>query len=87
MTTTTATTTGVRRRRPLLPLANLALAGAALTVSLVAITVDRGPASPNTVTAQVPTVAPAPPPAEPVAPANTAAGAGDCLARAIIVRC
>src|SRR5262245_61084868 len=80
MTATAAIPSGVRPRRALLPLASLALAGAALTVSLVAITADDD--------------APAPAPAAPAAPARSFASytpgdsaTGDCLARAVIVRC
>src|ERR687898_789123 len=40
MTATTAIQTSGRHPRPLVTLANLALAGAALTVSLIAITTD-----------------------------------------------
>jgi hypothetical protein len=74
MTATAAITPGVRHRRALLPLANLALAGAALTVSLVAITIDDH--------------APAPAPAASVA-SSTASGSatGNCFARDVIVRC
>lgn len=89
MTATTATTTGVRHRRPLLPLANLALAGAALTVSVIAVTTDRDPASPNDVTSQDETPSPAQPPSEPIASANAnrTATAGDCLNSRILIRC
>jgi hypothetical protein len=74
MTATTAITTGGRHPRPLVPLANLALAGAALTVSLIAITTDS----------QTPAQAPAAPTAS-----SSAGGSatGDCFARDVIVRC
>jgi hypothetical protein len=81
MTATTAITTGGRHLRPLLPLANLALAGAALTVSLIAITTDSDPAASNVV-AQAPAAAPAG-----AAAAASGSATGDCLARAVIVRC
>jgi hypothetical protein len=74
MTATTAITTGRRHPRPLLPLANLALAGAALTVSLIAITTDS----------QTPAQAPV------ASTASSSAGGsatGDCFARDVIVRC
>jgi hypothetical protein len=72
----TATTIkpGVRHPRPLLPFANLALAGAALTVSLVAITTDSQ--------------APAQAPAAPAAASSAGDSAtGDCFATHVIVRC
>ena len=52
----TATTAGNHRRRPLLPIANLALATSALTVGVVAIISDS-PASEGTVAPQTQTPA------------------------------
>ncbi len=52
MTATTAIAAGGRHQRPLLPLASLVLAGAALTVSLIALTTNDEPANSNVVTAQ-----------------------------------
>jgi hypothetical protein len=88
MTATTAITTAGRHHRPLLPLASLVLAGAALTVSLIAISTDGEPAPSNVVSAQDQTPAPAQPPVGP-ATAEDAGGSatGDCLARVVIVRC
>lgn len=74
MTATTAITTAGRHPRPLLPFASLALAGAALTVSLIAITTDS----------QSPAEAPATPAAASSAGGNAT---GDCFARDVIVRC
>ncbi len=88
MTATTAITTGGRHQRPRLPLASLALAGAALTVSLIAITTDDESAPSNVVTAQDQTPAPARAPAGSAATDGANGSAtGDCLARAVIVRC
>jgi mRNA-degrading endonuclease toxin of MazEF toxin-antitoxin module len=89
---TTATAPGARARtqsrRPLLPLANLALAGAALAVGVVAITTDDTTAPVNVATPRDES------PAPPLSPSQAATGAvrgptpaGDCLTRAIVVRC
>jgi hypothetical protein len=86
--TATAITTGGRHHRPLLPLASLALAGAALTVSLVAISTDNDSAASKMVTSQDQTPSAAQPKAEPSAPGDASGSAtGDCLARVVIVRC
>jgi hypothetical protein len=74
MTAITVPTAVRRQRRPLLPLANLALAGAALTVSLVAITTEDS----------TPAQAPAAPALSSPASGNAT---GDCFARDVIVRC
>jgi hypothetical protein len=78
MTATTAITTRGHRQRPLLPIASLALAGAALAVGLVAITTDDEPATSNVVTPAAATASSA---------SGGGSATGDCFTRAVIVRC
>ncbi len=82
--------TGSRRKGWLLPVANFALAGAALAVGVVAITTDDESPTPIVVNSSDEGRAPQSrnePASADEAPVPSPRRAGDCLAREIIVRC
>jgi hypothetical protein len=81
------TATTVHQHRPTLPLISMLVAGAAASISVIAITTDDVGPRPATaiVTPQPP--AQEPPAAAPDQVRSTGAPAGDCLTRAPVVRC
>lgn len=75
------TATTVHQHRPTLPLLSMLVAGAAATISIVAITTDD--VGPRPATAIVTPQSDRQPSPQEI----PAAAAGDCLTRALVVRC